>query len=187
MNKYPEFIQVNQKKYKINTSFWIALKCDEIFRDTSICDYEKTIAIIYLLLGEEAVNDIQNQEKIVKLLSKYLLCGKKSEDYANENEEPSMDFKQDLGRIKTSFMSDYGIDLDTTDMHWWKFHDALEGFTDNSILNRVRVIREESLSGKKGKEREKWEKIKKQVALKHEKSEKEKELDKYWEEQMKMR
>lgn len=187
MNKYPEFIQVDKKKYKLNTSFWTALKCDEIFRDTSICDYEKTIAIIYLLIGEEAVNDTKNQEKIVKLLTKYLLCGKKAEDYANENEELSMDFRQDLGRIKTSFMSDYGIDLDTTDMHWWKFHDALEGLTDDSILNRVRVIREESLSGKKGKEREKWEKIKKQVALKREKSGKEKELDKYWEEQMKMR
>ena len=39
----------------------------------------------------------------------------------------------------------------------------------------------------KGKEREKWEKAKKQVALKHEKTEKELELDKYWEEQLKMR
>lgn len=187
MNKYPEYIEVAGKKHKINTSFWIALRCDEIFRDKSICDYEKTIAIIYLLLGEEAVNDLEHQEKIVKLLTKYLLCGKNHDDVEDIDEDPSMDFKQDMGKIKTSFMSDYGLDLDSTDMHWWKFHDALEGLTDDSVLSRVRMIREEPLSNKKGKEREKWEKAKKQVALKHEKTEKELELDKYWEEQLKMR
>lgn len=186
MNKYPEFIEVNNKKYKINTDFRLALKCDEIFRDDSICDYEKTLAIIYILLGEEALKDFENQEKIVKLLTKYLMCGRALEDI-DDSEEPSMDFKQDMGRIKTSFMSDYDIDLDKAGMHWWKFHDALEGLTDNSILSRVRAIREEPLSDKKGKERQKWEKQKKQVELKKEKTSREKDLDKYWEEQTKKR
>ena len=187
MNKYPEYIEIGTKKYKINTSFWAALRCEEIFRDDSICDYEKTFAIIYILLGEDAMMDFENQEKIVKILTKYLLCGKKTEDIENSNDEPSMDFKQDMGRIKTSFMSDYQIDLDKTDMHWWKFHDALEGLTDDSVLSRIRMIREEPLSNKKGKEREKWEKAKKQVALKYDrlKTEREKELDKYWEEILK--
>lgn len=185
MNKYPEYIEVGTKRYKINTSFWDALRCENIFRDDSICDYEKTLAIIYILLGEEAMKDVENNEKIVKLLTKYLLCGKNPEDIENSDEEPSMDFNQDMGKIKTSFMSDYNIDLDSTDMHWWKFHDALEGLTDDSVLSRVRMIREEPLSGKKGKERDKWEKAKKQVALKREKTAREKELDKYWEEIMK--
>lgn len=187
MNKYPEYIEVNGKKYKINTSFWYALRCEEIFRD-SICDYEKTLAIIYILLGEEAMKDTENQEKIVKLLTKYLLCDKNPEEIEN-SEEPSMDFKQDIGKIKTSFMSDYNIDLDSTDMHWWKFHDALEGLTDDSVLSRVRAIREEPLSGKKGKDRERWEKAKKQVALKYErpKTKEELELDKFWENELKKR
>ena len=133
------------------------------------------------------MKDVENNEKIVKLLTKYLLCGKNPEDIENSDEEPSMDFNQDMGKIKTSFMSDYNIDLDSTDMHWWKFHDALEGLTDDSVLSRVRMIREEPLSGKKGKERDKWEKAKKQVALKREKTAREKELDKYWEEILKQK
>lgn len=187
MNKYPEYIEVGTKEYKINTSFWAALRCEEIFRDDSICDYEKTLAIIYILLGEDAMMDFENQEKIVKILTKYLLCGKMPEDIENSDDELSMDFKQDAGRIKTSFMSDYGIDLDSTDMHWYKFHDMLEGLTDDSVLSRVRMIREEPLNGKKGREREKWEKAKKQVALKHEKTQREKELDDWWETEMKKR
>ena len=183
MNKYPEYIEVDLKKYKINTDFRLALKCDEIYRDESISDTEKNMAIIYILLGSEALADRKNYDKILKLLAKYLACNK---DIDNTMEkEPSMNYKQDGGYIKASFMSDYGIDLDVDDMHWWKFFDLLQGLTDNSVLNRVRAIREESLSGKKGKELQKWIDAKKSVELKREKTQKEKELDKYWEEQLK--
>ncbi len=185
MNRYPEYIELkNGKKYKLNTDFRLALKCDEIFRDESICDYEKTLAIIYILLGDNGLNDFDSHTEIVNLLTKYLQCGK---EHQETNKEPSMSFKQDVGYIKASFMSDYRIDLDKVDMHWWQFCDLIQGLTDNSILNRVRTIREEPLSGKKGKELSRWQEMKKQVELKHEKTQKEKELDKFWEEQMKQR
>ena len=184
MNKYPKFIEVNSTKYEINTDFRVALKCDEIVRDENICEYEKVLAIIYLLLGDKGLKDEQNHDKMIKPLIKYLRCGKELED-TNQESEPSMDFKQDTGYIKASFMSDYGIELDNVKMHWWAFFDLLNGLTENSVLNRVRMIREESLSGKKGKELEKWQKMKKQVELKREKTEKEKELDKYWEQILK--
>lgn len=182
MNKYPEYIEFNLKKYKINTDFRLALKCDEVFRDDSIGDFEKMLAIIYILLGEEALKDRENHEKVFSLLLKYLRCGKELNNEPN-TEEPSMDFKQDIGYIKASFMSDYKIDLDKEEMHWWQFFDLLTGLTENSVLNRVRSIREEPLLNKKGKEREKWEKLKRQVELKHDKTEKEKELDEYWKSQ----
>lgn len=179
MNKYPEYIEVDSKKYKINTDFRLALKCDEIIRDDAIGDYEKMLAIIYILLGEEGLDDIDYHPQIFNLLVKYLKCGKESEE-TEEETEPSMDFEQDQGYIKASFMSDYRIDLDRENMHWWAFYDRLQGLTENSVLNRVRSIREESLSDKKGKEREKWEKLKKQVELKHEKTQREKEMDDWW-------
>lgn len=186
MNKYPEYIEVNSKKYKINTDFRIALKCDEVYRDESIGNYEKNLAIIYLLLGDEGIKAHEDHETILKLLVKYLLRAKTVDDL-NIDKEPSMNYRQDEGYIKASFMSDYSIDLDKVEMHYWQFFDLLQGLTENSILNRVRMIREEDLSGKKGKERQKWEEAKKQVALKKEKSLREKELDKYWEEQLSMK
>ena len=72
-------------------------------------------------------------------------------------------------------------------MHWWQFYDLLQGLTENSVLNRVRTIREEPLNNKKGKERQKWIDAKKQVELKREKTIEEKKLDKYWEEQLRKR
>ena len=121
----------------------------------------------------------ENQEKILKLLVKYLKCGKEYEQ--EENKQPSMSFTQDEGYIKASFMSDYHIDLDKDTLHWWEFYDDLVGLTDNCILNRVRRVREEPLKGKKGEELHRWQEAKKAVALKVEKTKREKELDEYWE------
>lgn len=183
MNKYPEYIEVDTKRYKINTDFRLALECDDIFRDESIGNYEKILAIIYMLLGEEALKDREHHTAIFKLLVKYLRCGKDLDEPYNDI-EVSMSFKQDIGYIKASFMSDYsGMNLDEAQLHWWFFYDLLQGLTENSVLNRVRTIREEPLSGKKGKELQKWEEAKRQVELKREKTSKEKELDAYWESQ----
>ena len=183
MNDYPKFIEVEGKKYPINTDFRIALECDDIFKDSTIGDYEKALAVIYKLFGEEALEDYKNQNKIFKVAVKYLQCGKAPEDLVND-ENPSMDFKQDIGFIRASFMSDYHIDLDEEKMHWWAFNDLLQGLTEGSILNRVRYIREEPLSDKKGKELDRWLKAKSQVALKKEKTAREEELDKIWEQKM---
>lgn len=181
MNKYPEFIELkNGTQYKINTDFRIALKCNEISMDQDIGDYEKSLAIIYTLFGDEALNDFDNHGEMLNLAIKYLRRGVPFNERESQ-EEPSMDFKQDEGYIKASFMSDYKIDLDRTEMHWYIFYDLLSGLTDDSILSRVRTIREEPLAGKKGKERERWEKAKRQVALKYEKTKEQKELDKFWE------
>ncbi len=185
MNRYPEYLEVNDKKFKINTDFRLALKCDEIFRDASIGDYEKTLAIIYILLGDAGLEAKQYYDEFISLLTKYLSCGKEH-NYDSE-ETPTMDFKQDEGYIKTSFMSDYGKDLDKIKIHWWQFHDLLEGLTPDCVLSRVRAIREEPLSGKKGAERQKLEKAKKMVELKPEKTAEQKELDKYWEQALKKR
>lgn len=186
MNRYPEYIEVNLKKYKINTDFRIALRCDEVIRDSSIGEYEKYLAVIYMLLGEDALNDYDNHNYMFELLVKYLRCGKEI-NQDTQDKEPSMDFKQDIGYIKASFMSDYNIDLDKKEMHWWQFYDLLQGLTENCILNRVRTIREEPLNDKKGKTRQKWIDAKKQVELKREKTKEEKELDKYWESQLRKR
>ena len=179
----PEYIIVNGNKVKINTDFRIALECQRIALNEEIDDYERAMAIIYKLFGSVALNDEDNLQEYFDKAQKYLNCNRESEPTAN-NGEPTFDYEQDWGYIKASFMSDYHLDLDKEKMHWWTFFDLLNGLTEQSILNRVRQIREEPLSGKKGKELEQWRKAKKSVELKRKKTQHEKELDKWWEEQL---
>ncbi len=168
MNK-PEYVKVGNKKYKINTDFRIALKCNDIAMDETIGDYEKSLAIIYSLYGDEGLNSEADYEQLLRLGQKYLNLGKEIE---NTNEEPDMDFSQDMDYIEASFMSDYQIDLSNTKMHWWTFYNLINGLSNSEfgsccVLNRIRNLRTYDVSQiKDRKEREKIVKAKKQVALK---------------------
>lgn len=186
MKNYPKYIEVEGKRYPINSDYRVALEIDDIWKDETIGDYEKILATILKLFGEEALDDLQHQDKIFNLAVKFLRCGIDDENLQND-EEPSMDFKQDESYIKSSFAYCYPQKDLSKYMHWWEFNDLLKGLTEDCSLNKVRYIREESLKDKKGEELQKWIKLKNQVALKREKTAREKELDKQWEEVMKKR
>lgn len=175
----PEYIIVNNNKVKINTDFRVALECQSIAMNDEINDYERALAIIYKLFGSEALKDEEHTEEYLIKAGKFLRCNQE-ESSNNSVEEPTFDYEQDWGYIKASFMSDYRIDLDKEKMHWWTFYDLLNGLTDKCILSKVRQIRSEPLSGKKGKELDQWIKAKEAVKLKHKKTHQEKELDEWW-------
>lgn len=183
---YPYYVEVNDKRYKINTDFRVAIKCNQIAEDEKIGDYERALAILYTLFGEDALNDIDNQCRLLELALLYLGCGKKKE---NNNEEPDMDYVQDMDYIEASFMSDFHIDLENTEMHWWKFNKLINGLSNNEfgnccILNNVRNLRNFDISQiEDDKERQKILKAKQQVALKKKEKkfteEQEKSIDKF--------
>lgn len=166
---YPEYVKVNDKKYKINTDFRVAIECNRIAEDETIGNLERALAIIYTLFGEEGINSPDNYEKLLELAQKYLLCGKELED---SKEKPDMDFIEDMDYIEASFMSDYHIDLQNTQMHWWKFFNLMNGLSNSElgnccVLNNVRNLRNFDESKiEDPKERQKIKQAKQQVALK---------------------
>lgn len=164
MMENPQYAKIGDKKYKINTSYKVALKCNDVALDDDIGDYEKTLAIIYLLFGDEGLADKQNYDRLLDLAYKYLSCGEEPE---KTNDEPDMSFKQDFGLIKASFMSDYGIDITKQDLDWYDFNMYLNGLKEDCILNRIRSLRTLDVSTiKDNKERQSIIKSKKRFALK---------------------
>lgn len=165
----PEYVKIGDKKYKINTDFRVALECNKIAEDKSISDTERALAIIYKLFGDVGINDCENQQKLLRLGIKYLCMGKELE---KNNDEPDMDFEQDMDYIETSFISDYGIDLSKEKMHWWKFNNLINGLSNSEmgnccVLNRVRSLRRFDVRTiKDNKERQRIIEAQKSVALK---------------------
>lgn len=181
---YPKYVIVNNTKYEINTDFRVAIKCQEIAQDKNISDYERPLAIIYLLFGEKGLRS-KDRNELLEKAKKYLSCGKELEQ---TDEEPDMDYVEDYDYIVASFMSDFNIDLDVTEMHWWKFNKLMNGLSNSElgdccVLNRIRNLRNydvKDITDKK--ERERIIKAKEQVALK--KYKKENHLTKEQEESM---
>lgn len=124
MNNYPEFAKIKDKKYKINTDFRIALRCNEI-AESDISDEERGMAIIYLLFGDEGLKDAENWNELLAIAIKFLACGKENKNENKNNEEANMSLNQDWGYIQASFFSDYNIDLTKQKMHWWMFYELM--------------------------------------------------------------
>lgn len=168
---YPEYVKVGDKKYKINTDFRIAIECNQIATDIEIEDYERALAIIYKLFGDEGLNDFDNHKKLLELGMKYLACGKEV-NTKNTKEKPDMDYVQDMDYIEASFMFDYKIDLQNTKMHWWKFFNLLNGLSNSEfgnccILSNIRNLRNMNLKEiKDAKQRQKIKEAQEMVALK---------------------
>ena len=135
--KYPEYVKINGEKVKIKTDFKTALKAFEVVNDNSIGDYERSLAIIYIMYGYLPPND--QIEAFLNMAIKFLQCGENSDTQASR--ERDMDFIEDEKYINASFMSDYRIDLSKTDMHFWQFCELITGLTDKCVLSRVRHIR----------------------------------------------
>lgn len=156
--KCPEYVKVGNNEYKINTSFRTAIKCQEIAQDNTIGDFERALAVIYTLFGDEALNSPDDYEKLLELAQKYLSCGKELQD---TKEKPDMDFVKDLPLIEASFMSDFHIDLTKEDMDWWKFNNLINGLSNSEfgnccVLNNIRNLRNFDASTiKDNKERKK--------------------------------
>ena len=171
---YPQYVKINDKKYKINTDFRIAIRCNKIAEDEEIDGYEKSLAIIYLLFGDDGLNDKFNYEKLLELARKYLACGKEIKE--EDNQKKDMDYIEDEGLIRSSFQFDYKYDpYDEEYVHWWKFYNDLSNLSNSEfgnccVLNRVRNLRNMDLSEiKDEKTKNKIRKEKARVALKKEK------------------
>lgn len=135
----PEYVKVGEKLYKINTDFKVALKCEQVALDDKIDDTERTLAIIYLLYGNDGIDNPSDYEELLKKATAYLSCGK---EQTRDREEPDMDFEQDKAYIKASFYTDYNIpDIYNTNMHWYDFITLMNGLKEDCVLNRVREIR----------------------------------------------
>lgn len=170
--RYPKYAKVNGVKHSINTDYRIALKCLDIVNDASISDLERTYAIVYKLFG--FIPEDNEMENFTRIAEQYLGCGKSQEE--QQSRKKDMDFNQDWSYLIASFMSDYNINLNNVDMHWYQFIDLIQGLTEDSVMSKVRELRNYDLSDVKDqKQRNKIIKAQKAVALKEELTQEEQE------------
>ena len=168
-------IQIDDTIYEAKTDFRTAIRCNEIAQDKTIGDFERTLGLICTMFGEKGIDNPPHYEKLLKWALNYLSCGEEVDN--KKNEEPDMDFSEDMDYIEASFMSDYQIDLTEEDMDWHKFIKLINGLSNSElgnccVLNRVRNLRNFDVSTiKDAKERQKIAEAKERVALKKYKKE----------------
>lgn len=160
---YPTQMEVNGKIYKINTDYRTALACFKAINDKTIKDTERSIAIVTLLLGMDV--PLEDTKEALDKCAIYLRCGRETNSSDNEID---MDYFEDERAIRTSIRQCYHINLNTEqNIHWWEYNELIEGLTEETLLSRIREIRNYDLSQEKdAKQRARIQKAKEQVSLK---------------------
>lgn len=84
----------------------------------------------------------------------FFSCGREKEKkafprkIAGINNKQPFDFEKDAELIYAGFQQQYGIDLQTAEMHWWRFMILLENLGEGTRLSKVIEYRTRDTSSK---------------------------------------
>ena len=134
--------------YQLNTDYRVGIQITQASADTELNKFDK-IEVFALLLFKSKAPDAESVAKCVEwFLNGWCL------DNMPKNEAKNvqlMDFDIDAGRIYSAFLSQYHIDLNVTDMHFWKFMYLLTNL-EECAFTRVVEIRAKQITSKMSKE-----------------------------------
>ena len=177
--KKPSYTKIDGEVYEINTDFRVGIECNKVAQDTSVGDYERALAIIYLLFGEKGLNATKIQDKLLNIGLKYLSLGKDKNALKSKIKRYELDINKCEGIIRSSFKFDYGFDpYEMEYLHWYDFYNDLENLSTSEfgnccILNRIVDILEKDpkeIKDKKTRDNlaEAQEELKKKYCIIHE-------------------
>lgn len=106
-------------------------------------------------------NQLTATEDHVNKMFWFFSCGREKEKkkfprkIAGINDKQPFDFKEDADLIYAGFMQQYGIDLQESNMHWWKFMILLENLGSGTRLQKVMEYRTVDTNNKDMSKKEK--------------------------------
>lgn len=142
-NKLPESVIIEGVENAVNTDFRTFLNFESIMENEELEESEKTENIIKILT-DFYVNIPNNLDEALNKLIWFYLGGDSEEETTDTNKaatEKCYSFKHDANYIYSAFLQEYKIDLQTIDMHWWKFKTLFLGLSDETQIKKIMSYR----------------------------------------------
>ena len=141
----PTTVEIDGRDIPIQTDFRTAILFEMLVQDKTISKEEKAAYALQLWFSEGIPDNLD--EATDKMLWFYT-CGKTEsvEQAANKAQKTSIDkriydFDIDAELIYAGFLTQYGIDLQDEDMHWWKFSAMFAGLEESREISRIMQYR----------------------------------------------
>lgn len=115
LDNLPNFIEINQVKYEINSDFKTIFKIMKLFEDVRISEQEKIYMALLMFYKNNLPEDLNAG---FKELNNFISMGKNQK---NKNSKQLFSFDEDSSYIFSGFLKIYGINLAKTNMHWFEF------------------------------------------------------------------
>lgn len=164
----PIDLEINGVRYKINTDFRYWINYTLLLEDNSFTEEEKILTVLQLIFVDIIPENLQEAFEKIKW---FYNCGEeiRTSNYkpVGKNEaEKIFDYEYDANYIYSAFMTQYHIDLQDVDLHWWKFQSLFRALDDNLLFSKIQKYRAIDLKDiKDSKEKAFYKKMKKLYAL----------------------
>ena len=142
----PDSLLISGTLFLIYTDFRVWIKFEKLVSSDEKKDNEELLNQIFSLIFKEAVPD--DREEAVDQILWFYRCGKdlQNKNGANKKEVFSYDF--DDGYIAAAFKQQYGIRLNTEEMHWWEFHAYMLALSDDTEFVKILGYRTVDITSK---------------------------------------
>ncbi len=162
--KYPDCVIIDDVSVPVDTDFRIMIRFENAVQKSENAEISAALSDFFIGNIPSDIN------AAVNAAVKFYLCGKNpDENTANnpKNKKRCYDYDEDSRYFIAAFNQQYGIDLESANLHWWKFSALFAGLTDATRLINIMQIRSTDTSKITDKnERERIRKLQRQYALK---------------------
>lgn len=147
-DKTPDTITVSGVEYKINTDFRVWIKFELILTE----QIDDTISAEVLAKIQNLIfkDTCPMNEDTVNAILNFYRCGKPPEKHSSGggNGKAVFDYDYDDGYIYAAFMEQYGIDLNSTNLHWWKFRAMFQSLNADCMFVKILGYRSMPITSK---------------------------------------
>ena len=144
--------------YRVNTDFQIGIQIIQLIEDSELSEDERLCCALSLLFPSEddAGNplDIPDLSTATKGLEWYMKSWMHDNIPKDKGNDKATDFDIDQWRIYAAFRAQYGINLNTTQLHFWEFMGLLQNL-EECTYTRVVDVRQRKENKKMGSEEKK--------------------------------
>ncbi|MBR4874661.1 MAG: hypothetical protein IKU87_02435 [Clostridia bacterium] len=150
----PRVISVCGEDFEINTDFKVWIEFDRLMTESSLSDSDKIAKILNLCLKDKILP--KRLDETLFSLFKFYSCFEDEKSGSKGKEKKSkrvISFSHDAPYIYSAFYGQYGIDLLSSNLHWFCFRALLDGLTDEHKLISIIGYRKAELSDVKDAKR----------------------------------
>lgn len=143
----PSAVEIAGREYPINTDFRTCVKVILAFEDPELTGHEKQVVLLNNLY-DQIPDDVAGA---ISMAMKFLNGG---EDAPPDTEyQPRVySFAKDANFIFAAFKQTHGVDLETAQLHWWKFLALFMDLGSETTFCNLVSLRKRVKTGKASKE-----------------------------------
>lgn len=144
LDRVPECLVISGIRYPINTSFRTWITYEKLLLENE----DITIDEVFELIFSSIKPTPRHYDEAVNQILWFYQCGKEYHINGKKSCKQVFSYDYDDGYIVAAFQEQYGIDLNTFDLHWWKFRAFMLSLSEDTEFVKIMGYRSVEITSK---------------------------------------